>query len=313
MKVRYGWIALLLVGITVLSLGMTALLGVQRTERKDGLSVVAGFYPMYTAALQVVGDVDGVSVTCLTQPTAGCLHDYQLSPSERTTLEQADLLILNGGGAESFLDTVLPQVSVTTVDTSAGETLLEASGHEHESAEEHAGHVHGLNEHCWMDPAIYDRQVRAICDALCTLDPDHAASYRQNTEVYCREIEAVAQELNAVAAQLPFDKAVLFHDTAAYTAEVLGLSVVGSLPIGEEQGFSAAEVKAVADAVRGESVLFLYDDQYDRQQEELLKYAAQGKAVSLNSAVSPIEDVADSEAWLYAMQYNIRMLKEAAV
>ncbi len=64
--------------------------------------------------------------------------------------------------------------------------------------------------------------------------------------------------------------------------------------------------------MQGGAVLFLYDDQYDRQQEELLQYAARGKAVSLNSAVSPLDGVAASETWLCAMRSNIQRLKEAA-
>ena len=307
MKIRYKEIALLLIGIVVLSLGLTALGGVRRDDEDDTLSVVASFYPMYTATLQVVGEVEGVSVHCLTQPTAGCLHDYQLSLAERMTLEKADLLILNGGGAEAFLDPVLPQLAASVTDTSEG--LVAEECHEHE----HHGHEHGAGEHGWMSPSVYAEQVQAICEALCELDPKNATYYRGNAEGYRRQIDAVGQQLAEVAEQLPFDTAVLFHDSATYTAELLGLSVIGSLPIGEEQGFSVAEVKAVADAVKGRAVLFLYDDQYVAQQEGLMAYAACSASVALNSAVLPIDGVPPEKVWLCAMEENIQALKEVAV
>lgn len=310
MKVRYRQIAALLIGITVLSLGMTALFGVRRTDEEDTLSVVASFYPMYTATLQVVGEVDGLSVRCLTQPTAGCLHDYQLSPSERMTLENADMLILNGG-TESFLEPVLPHLSAVTVDTSAG-FALSAAHHDH-AEHEHEEHAHGADEHYWMSPALYAQQVQAICEALCELDPPNAPAYRANAERYCREIAAMEQRLTEAAEALPFDNAVLFHDSMAYVAETMGLTVIGSLPIGEEQGFSATQVQAVADAVKGRSVLFLYDEQYDIRQEGLMAYAAHSASVSLNSAVLPIDGVRPQDVWLHAMERNIRVLKEAAV
>ena len=41
----------------------------------DGLTVTATFYPIYLAAINVCRGVEGVSVTCLAPPTAGCLHD----------------------------------------------------------------------------------------------------------------------------------------------------------------------------------------------------------------------------------------------
>lgn len=309
MKVRYRRIVLLLISITVLSLGMTALFGVRRTEKKESLSVVASFYPMYTATLQVVGEVNGVSVHCLTQPTAGCLHEYQLSPDERMTLEKADLLILNGAGAEEFLEPVLFQLSAAVADTSVGLDLPEGC---HDHGDEHDGHGHRVNEHCWMSPSLYAQQVQAICEALCECDPSNADIYRANTAQYRRKIEEVDKRLTATAAALPFDKAVLFHDSMAYMAETLGLVTVGSLPIGEEQGFSAAEVKTVADAVQGQSVLFLYDEQYALRQEGLMAYAAHSAAVSLNSAVLPIDGVAPQEVWLQAMEKNIQALEEAA-
>ena len=110
MKRMAGGVALLMAGITAVSLGITALLGLYRTERKEGFSIMASFYPVYTAALNVAGGIDGVTVSCLTQPQTGCLHDYQLSPEEMIALKKADLLILNGAGAEAFLDSALSQL-----------------------------------------------------------------------------------------------------------------------------------------------------------------------------------------------------------
>lgn len=308
MKVPYRAIALLLIGITVLALGLTALGGVRSADDGDDLSVVASFYPMYTATLRVVGDVSGVAVHCLTRPTTGCLHDYQLSPSERMSLERADLLILNGGGAESFLEHTLTQIEATVVDTTADAELMETcGGHEHE------GHEHHANEHGWMSPAIYAEQVQAICEALCKADPENAETYRANAARYRLEIDEIGRELAAVSAQLPFDKAALFHDSLAYTAEVLGLTTVGTLPIGEEGALSAQEIRAVADAIKGRAVLFLYDEQYTVQQEGLMSYAAHSAAVSLNSAVRPIKGTAPEDVWVAAMRQNIRALKEVAM
>ncbi len=304
MKTRYGQVVLLLVIVLVLSLGLTAFLGVRRTEKESGkLSVVASFYPMYTATLQVVGESDGVTVSCLAQPTAGCLHDYQLSPAERLTLEQADVLILNGAGAEAFLEPLLPQLSAVTVET-AGE-----SHEEHD----HGDHTHSDDQHAWVNPAHYRQQVQAICDALCEADPERAAMYRENTVRYCEQIDAVATRLSAAASALSADKAVLFHDSMGCLAEALGLEVVGRLPIGEEQGFSAADIREVAEAVKGEAVLFLYDSQYAVLQEGLTSYAENGVSGVFYSAVLPVDGVKDKDAWLQAMEKNIRELEKVTV
>ena len=307
MKVPYRAIVLLLIGITVLSLGLTALGGVRSADNSDDLSVVASFYPMYTATLRVVGDVSGVTVHCLTRPATGCLHDYQLSPTERMSLEKADLLILNGGGTESFLEHTLTQIEATVVDTTAEVALTEAH-----DVHEHEGHEHHANEHGWMSPLIYAEQVQAICEALCKADAENAETYRANAARYRREIDEIGRQFEALSAQLPFDKAVLFHDSLAYTAEELGLTVVGTLPIGEEGTLSAHEIRTVADAIQGQAVLFLYDEQYTVQQEGLMSYAAHSAGVSLNSAVRPMKGVAPEDVWVAAMRQNISVLEEVA-
>ena len=305
MKVRYGQIAWLLAAIVVVSLGLTALCGVKPTAAsEDKLSVVASFYPMYTAALRVAEGSNGVAVRCLTQPSVGCVHDHQLTPTERAVLEQADLLILNGAGAEEFLEPLLPQLSATVVNTVARGRSSDHEDHEH--------HEHHHNEHIWMDPAIYTVQVMAVCEALCTVDVENMALYRQNAERYVSEIEAAAVEFSAAAEALNLEKAVLFHDSMAYVAESVGLSVAGVLPIGEEQGFAAAEVAAVADAIRGQAVLFLYDDQYPLQMTQLTAYAERSAVVALNSAVRPVQGVEDKDTWLWALRNNTQKLREAA-
>ena len=308
MKVRYGQITVLLALITILSLGLSALTGVSRTSRDgDTVTVVAGFYPMYTAACQVAGDSDGVTVSCLTQPSVGCMHEYQLSPAERAVLEQADVLILNGAGAESFLQPSLSAISATVVDTSASLPLQESHDHH-----EHDGHTHSVNEHLWMHPTYYAEQVKCIEEALCAADPANAERYRANAAAYREQIKETTEVLIAAAQALPFDGVVLFHDSLAYPAEWLGLSVFGELPIGEDDGFSAKDVATVTDAVRGRNVLFLYDDQYPLQMTQLTEDTARSAIVSLNTAVRPIAGVADTDTWLSAMKQNIQRIREVA-
>lgn len=299
MKTRYGAVALLLVGILLLSFVLTAVFGVHRDADEEGLSVVAAFYPMYTATLRVVGDVEGVTVRCLTPQTGGCVHDHQLTPAERALLGSADLLVLNGSGAEPFLEPILPQLTAAVVHTTA----------EREAHHEHDGHDHG-GEHCWLDPAVYAKQVAAIGEALCAADPDNATQYRDNAAAYMAEIAAIGEELKSAAQALPLDKAVLFHGSMAFLAEAMGLDVIGSLPLGEEAGIRPDEAAAVADAVRGEAVLFLYDAQYPLQMTELANGAKRSAVLVLGSAVSAVGGVSDEDVWVHTMRETIKKMRE---
>ena len=93
----YGKVALLMAGILAASVLLTLAVGVDR--RPAGKTrIVASFYPVYIAALNLADGVEGVEVVSLTGPTTGCLHDYQLSPDNRITLSGASVLAVNGDG-----------------------------------------------------------------------------------------------------------------------------------------------------------------------------------------------------------------------
>lgn len=315
MKKLYGGVALLMAGIAALSLGITAFTGTYRQKAEGEFSVVASFYPMYTAALNLTQGTEGVRVTCLAQPQTGCLHDYQLSPDNMAALKEADLLVLNGAGAESFLDQALAGLpDLQVADTSAGIPLLE-SGHDHhheagETHEETGGEIL-YNEHIWMSPARYARQVENLRDRLCAADPDRAEAYRANAGEYLAKIREVEARLLAAAETLPYEDCVTFHDSLAYLAEDLGLRVAGRVAMGEESAVSAAELGEIADAIRDRRVLLLYDDQYPVSYAYLSRYAAESYTAVLDAAVIPAEGVEDKDRWLQAMDRNLSVLEEA--
>ena len=111
----------------------------------DGVfTVVTSFYPVYTMASVIADGIDGVEVVNLVDNHVGCLHDYQMSPADRVTLESADVFVMNGAGAEPFLTAVLAQYTPPTViDLSHGLPLIE-SGHIHDHGGGVSHHVAGV-------------------------------------------------------------------------------------------------------------------------------------------------------------------------
>lgn len=301
----YGRIALLMAGIVAVSAGITALTATVG-GRRERYTVVTTVYPLYVAAQNVIGDESGVTLENLTGAATGCLHDYQLSPANRISLQRADLLLLNGAGAEAFLADILPTLPrLTTVDTGAGLNTL-AGHHEHEH--EHEEHEHEeQNEHLWVSPRRYAGQIAAVTDALCALDPARAAAYRRNGDAYRARVEAVADELAALRQTLAGTPCVLFHDSLAYLADDLGLLPVASLTVGEESGVSAADLAEAVSAVREHpDALVLYDDQYAVRYTAVDSQAARERVLALDCAVLGHGHADD---WLTAMEKNLTLLK----
>ena len=306
---HYGLIVLLMAGILALSAVVTAFTGTVGLPRR-GQTVVTTTYPVYVAVQNILGDTDGVAVENLTGSAAGCLHDYQLSPANRITLEGASLVLLNGGGAESFLgDTLAALPDLPTVDTSAGVSLLE-SCHDHDhphGGEPTDGHTHAANEHLWVSPTRYAAQVAAAAEALCALDPDNAAVYTANGEAYRQRVLAVGARLCAAADKLSSKTCIIFHDSLAYLADELGLTVAASLHVGEESGVSAADLAAAQQAATQDpNILLLYDSQYTVRYPAIDALVPAAHVLTVDTAVIGRGRASD---WLDAMAANAKLFE----
>lgn len=132
MKNKYVFTAVLLA--MILFVGSVLTMAYVRAEQKkeqakdENLLVVTSFYPMYVAAENVIGDVEGVTLENLSEPQTGCLHDYQLTAADMKLLSKADVFIVNGGGIESFLSDVAESYpDLKIVQACDGIDLLESA------------------------------------------------------------------------------------------------------------------------------------------------------------------------------------------
>lgn len=306
---HYAPVAWLLAGITAAGVLLTVLLGVGQPGIQER-TVVTTTYPLYVAAQQLTAGVEGVRVENLTGSATGCLHDYQLSPANRITLEKASLVLMNGAGAEPFLADVLPTLTAPVTDTSAGIDLLPGGEHDHgeEDHDGHDGHDHTYNEHIWVSPSRYARQVTAAEEALCAVDPENAALYRQNAEAYRTRIGAVEQRLQAAANKLGNRRCVLFHESLAYLAEDLGFTVAVCLSAGEESGVSAGDLAAAEAAVKQDpTVLVLYDDQYTVRYPSVDGLVPAAQVLALDTGV---KGTGSADDWLRAMERTAQALEK---
>lgn len=296
-------VAAFLCAVLICAVGLVAVTR-QTPQEASQLHIVATFYPVYILTRNLTDGIEGVKVDNLIPATTGCLHDYQISPQELVALKSADLLVLCGAGAETFLDPIRERYpSLPWIDSSVGISLL--------AEEEHEEHEH-FNSHIWMSPTRYLHQLDNVRDGLIACDPAHADAYRENAARYAAKIQAAAARLRTAAAHLPPVSAVLFHDSLAYLADEIGLPVLATLSVGEEEGVSAAALSEASDRIRSaEAVLFLYDAQYrDLTYAYLQEETRHAAALFLNTAVSGTDD---PDAWCAAMEDIAAALEEVSL
>ena len=93
-------------------------------------------------------------------------------------------------------------------------------GHDDHGHDDHGhGHDHAAGDpHFWQNPRMVVHYVNQITNGLVQADPDHAATYLDNSAAYIQELEALDDYISDTLAQIPPDHRVMvtFHDAFGY-------------------------------------------------------------------------------------------------
>ena len=212
----------------------------------EDVSVMATFYPVYILAENVLDGVEGVTLSSMTPPSTGCLHDYQLLTSDMRALAKCSALLINGAGMETFLPDVTGQFpDLTVIDCSQGVELLteeEDHGHDHEQVT--------YNAHIWLTPENAIQMVRNLRDGLSALLPDQKDRIAENAEAYIAKLSALDEELRAAVEPLPRKQIVTFHEAFPYFARAYGLEVTAVVALEPDEPISPRMLKQVIEKVR---------------------------------------------------------------
>ncbi len=284
------------------------------TQTADNdMTVVTSFYPVYVLALNVTDGVEGVTVKNMAQPQTGCLHDYELTTADMKLLENADVLLVNGLGMESFLDDAVAQYPELYIgDTSKGSNILVTSGHTHHDDETKQHEEAEENPHIWLDPANAVKQTEAIRDALMQADPTHAAQYQENTQKFAESMKEVLQDaVDLTAAE--GTKVAIFHEGFDYLAEVCVMDVGVAIDTDENEEPSAKELAEAAETIQKENItLFLAADDTGKKYAEMLAKETAKNGESQILLLDPLTSGAmDKEAYRLGMEKNLKMLADA--
>lgn len=244
MPVKRGRLAALLCALLALCSGCSG-----RVRAADAaFRAVATTYPVYALASAVAAGAEGVELDRLSTGQVSCLHDYTLTVSDARRLERADLLLMNGGGLEDFLESALSGLDAPVVDCSAALPLLEADGHEHH----HDGHEgeHEHDPHCWMDPRLAAGMAENIAAGFSAADPAQAALYERNGEAVSAALLDAYERWEGELDGLSRPYLITFHDGFRYFANAFSLDLLFAMEEEDGATASARDIRTAADYVK---------------------------------------------------------------
>ncbi len=265
----------------------------------DGFSVVATFYPVYILAENVLDGVEGVTLSSMTPPGTGCLHDYQLLTSDMRLLSKSQALLINGAGMEAFLPGVRSQFpALSVIDCSQGVELLAEEGSDDE-----------YNAHIWLSPENAVQMVKNLRDGLSALLPEQADRIFANAAAYTARLEALDAELRAAIEPLPRRQIVTFHEAFPYFAKAYGLEVAAVVALEPDEPVSPRMLRQVIEKVKAAGCPPLFSEpQYE---SAVLRAVAEETGAPVYELDPMVTGGGEKTAYEDVMRRNLQVLLQA--
>ncbi|WP_046227906.1 metal ABC transporter substrate-binding protein [Paenibacillus dauci] len=232
----------------------------------DKLHIVTSFYPMQEFTSKVAGDLADVQVLI---PPGTEPHDWEPTPQDIAKITDADMLVYNGAGLESWMTQVQDAVGTNgpkMVEASKGIQVMDGyhEEEEHEGEEAHAaeeGHDHdhgGFDPHVWLSPQQAQTEVRNIESSLSELAPDHAADFKKNADAYLAELQKLDTDYKTDLSNTKRKDFITQHTAFGYLARDYGLTQVGISGLSPEEEPTAAKMAEVVDFAKSNNVKTIF-------------------------------------------------------
>jgi zinc transport system substrate-binding protein len=285
--------------------------------------VVTDLPPIHSLVAQVMGDL---GTPDLLLDRGASPHSFQLRPSQAAAIADAGLIVWTGPSLAPWLDRVLdsgdstaPTLALLTAPGThlqpfalagkaggddhddhdhGAETAKAAPEDSHDHDGEHDHDPSGMDPHAWLDPANARLWLGLIAEALAKADPDNATTYTANATRAQSDIAALDAALSASLAPAADKPIVVFHDAYGYFTGHYGLTLAGSVSLGDAASPGAARLSQLRTSVEtGTPICIFPEGQFD---PALVTQMAEGTGIRIGAPLDPEGSTLEPGPGLYA-------------
>ncbi len=203
------------IGILILSLSLSAC--VPTAKSTDPSSVSTGIISV-VAAENFYGDIarqiggTHVSVTSILSDPNVDPHEYESNVQNAIAVSNAQLVIENGDGYDSWMDKLL------SASPNPNRVVLTAA--------ELVQHKLPDNVHYWYSPDNMQNFAQAIADSLKKLDSKDAAEFDSNLAAFKQSLNQINQSVSKIQSKYAGTPVALTETIFLYQTELIGLNVL---------------------------------------------------------------------------------------
>jgi zinc transport system substrate-binding protein len=290
-------------------------------EDEDVPVIAATTYPLAHVARRVAGDyMDVVQLV----PEGVEPHDYEPSPRDIVAIEEASVLLVNGG-IDAWVDDVAERREAAGDVVLRFFDIVEPLRIDEEHEEEHAeegheeredAHDHGdADPHAWLDPMRMRELALALGETLKELDPVHASYYDANAGVYAVELETLDREFSEGLATkaCPNRDIVVSHDAFGYLAARYGLTTHAIAGLSPEEEPSPRRMAELSRLIEERDITTVF---FETLATPRLAQTIAAETGAKTAVLNPIEGISPEDedsgvSYLSLMRQNLAALRSA--
>ncbi|HGF7425472.1 TPA: zinc ABC transporter substrate-binding protein [Enterococcus faecium] len=286
----------------------------KEADKKEDLTIVTTFYPIYDFTKEIVGDEGNVKLLI---PAGTEPHDFEPSAKERAEISDADVFVYNSSDMEFFVDSLKDSVDskqTLMIEAAKGIDRLESQeADEHEESEEGHNHAHEYDPHVWLDPVLAIKEVRTIAGKLGEKYPDKKEIFTKNADAYIKKLEALDQKYSEELKNATNRTFVTQHAAFAYLANQYNLEQVAISGVSPDQEPTPSRLAELKEFVKKNNIKVIYfEENASSKVAETLSNETGVKLEVLNPLESLTnEQIKAGENYISVMEKNLEALKES--
>jgi ABC-type Zn uptake system ZnuABC Zn-binding protein ZnuA len=287
------------------------------TAGQGGLKVIAVESFLADIAQNVAGN--RIKVDTL-MPLGMDPHAFEPVPQDVAKIADSQIIIINGGGIEDWLQKVIKNAGGEHQVLEASAGLKSRDAREGESVENGTGasgqpaNAAG-DPHFWLDPISVIHYVENIRDGLAVADPAGKDIYTKNAETYIARLKALDASLQEQAKSIPPEKRLIVtnHESFGYFADRYGFKIIGTIIPSVSTGASpsAQQLARLVDHIKatGASAIFLETGTNPQIADQISKETGVKVVTDLYThSITPPDGKAPT--YIVMMKYNMTSIVE---
>ncbi|MBE5821996.1 MAG: zinc ABC transporter substrate-binding protein [Clostridiales bacterium] len=280
-------IVLIIISLILLFVWIVFLNNSNKVEDDGKFNIVTTFYPMELIIKNISKDAKNLQIDNITKEIGGCVHEYSLTPDDAKIIEKADVLVINGGDMEHFIQNInLKKLNI--IDSSLDIKDLDTSSH------------------FWMNIDLYIKQVENISNGLIKYNPENKEIYEKNAQEYIKKLN----ELKEIYNDIPSSdvNVAIMHDSFNYYKGKF--NITASLITGHEGNHSANDLQDFVNKIKStQTKILLVDNDTFNNNQSLIDTIVNDTKIEVFQLNLIVENTEDLNNYLDLMEYNYEIIE----